>query len=117
MDYYSISVVDFSFYPPPSPYVKFLRAMRPKVRLVYTDHRSHQPELPRSSGMRHFLRRLALHQYNRIFAISILLAKRFATVLDCVFPAVSYLSIPLDSTQIPRHARKSGPVLGRKTIS
>ena len=70
VDYYSINVVDFSFYPPLSPYVTLLRVLRPKVRLVYTDHRSRLPELPRSKGMRHCLRRVAYHQYNRIFAIS-----------------------------------------------
>jgi glycosyltransferase involved in cell wall biosynthesis len=70
VDRYAIGVVDFSFYAPLSPYVTLLRAMRPRLRLVYTDHRSRLPGVARSTRMRHILRRIALNQYHTILAIS-----------------------------------------------
>jgi glycosyltransferase involved in cell wall biosynthesis len=70
VDRYAIGVVDFSFYAPLSPYVTLLRAMRPRLRLVYTDHRSRLPGVARSTRMRHILRRIALNQYRTILAIS-----------------------------------------------
>lgn len=70
VDRYAIDVVDFSFYPPRSPYVTFLRAMRPRLRLIYTDHRSRMPDQKPSNLMRRLLLRVALRQYHTILAIS-----------------------------------------------
>jgi glycosyltransferase involved in cell wall biosynthesis len=70
VDRYAIGVVDFSFYSPLSPYVTLLRAMRPRLRLVYTDHRSRLPGVARPTWMRHTLRRIALNQYHTVLAIS-----------------------------------------------
>jgi glycosyltransferase involved in cell wall biosynthesis len=70
VDRHAIDVVDFSFYSPLSPYVTLLRVMRPRLRLVYTDHRSRLPGVARSTRMRHILRRIALNQYHTILAIS-----------------------------------------------
>jgi glycosyltransferase involved in cell wall biosynthesis len=70
VDSHSIDVVDFSFYAPLSPYVTFLRILRPSVRLVYTEHRSTLPEAPRSGWMRSLLKHLAYRQYHTLFGIS-----------------------------------------------
>src|SRR6516165_1887335 len=70
IDSHSMDLVDFSFYAPLNPYVTFLRIMRPRVRLVYTEHRSALPEAPRSGSMRRLLKRLAFRQYQALFGIS-----------------------------------------------
>jgi glycosyltransferase involved in cell wall biosynthesis len=70
VDRYAIGVVDFSFYSPLSPYVTLLRAMRPRLRLVYTDHRSRLPGVARSTRIRYILHRIAFNQYHTILAIS-----------------------------------------------
>jgi glycosyltransferase involved in cell wall biosynthesis len=70
VDRYAIDVVDFSFYPPLNPYVALLRAVRPRVRSVYTDHRSRYPERDHSTLLRRVWRRIVLNQYHLLFAIS-----------------------------------------------
>jgi glycosyltransferase involved in cell wall biosynthesis len=70
VDRYAIDVVDFSFYSPLSPYVTLLRAVRPRLRLIYTDHRSRLPDRDLSKRARRPWLRIALRQYHKILAIS-----------------------------------------------
>jgi len=70
VDEYAVDIVDFSFYGPLNHYVTLLSVMRRRLRLVYTDHRSRLPKAERSSGWRRLWKKIALLQYNKIFAIS-----------------------------------------------